>query len=145
MGNKWKQWQTIFLGSKITVNGDCSLESKRHLFFGRKTMTNLDSILKSRGIILLANFHIVVAMVFLVIMHRCESCTIRAECQRTDAFQLCCWRRSEWESLDSKEIKLSVLKEINPEFSLERLTLKLKLQYLATWCEMSTQWKRAWC
>ena len=145
MGNKWKQWQTIFLGSKITVNGDCSLESKRHLFFGRKTMTNLDSILKSRGIILLANFHIVVAMVFLVIMHRCESCTIRAECQRTDAFQLCCWRRSEWESLDSKEIKPSVLKEINPEFSLERLTLKLKLQYLATWCEMSTQWKRAWC
>ena len=145
MGNKWKQWQTIFLGSKITVNGDCSLESKRHLFFGRKAMTNLDSILKSRGIILLANFHIVVAMVFLVIMHRCESCTIRAECQRTDAFQLCCWRRSEWESLDSKEIKLSVLKEINPEFSLERLTLKLKLQYLATWCEMSTQWKRAWC
>ena len=145
MGNKWKQWQTIFLGSKITVNGDCSLESKRHLFFGRKAMTNIDSILKSRGIILLANFHIVVAMVFLVIMHRCESCTIRAECQRTDAFQLCCWRRSEWESLDSKEIKLSVLKEINPEFSLERLTLKLKLQYLATWCEMSTQWKRAWC
>ena len=145
MGNKWKQWQTIFLGSKITVNGDCSLESKRHLFFGRKAMTNIDSILKSRGIILLANFHIVVAMVFLVIMHRCESCTIRAECQRTDAFQLCCWRRSEWESLDSKEIKPSVLKEINPEFSLERLTLKLKLQYLATWCEMSTQWKRAWC
>jgi len=145
MGKKWKQWQTIFLGSKITVDGDCSLEIKRHLFFGRKAMTNLDSLLKSRGIILLANFHIVVAMVFLVIMHRCESCTIRAECQRTDAFQLCCWRRSEWESLDSKEIKPSVLKEINPKFSLERLTLKLKLQYLATWCEMSTQWKRAWC
>ena len=145
MGKKWKQWQTIFLGSKITVDGDCSLEIKRHLFFGRKAMTNLDSLLKSRGIILLANFHIVVAMVFLVIMHRCESCTIRAECQRTDAFQLCCWRRSEWESLDRKEIKPSVLKEINPEFSLERLMLKLKLQYLATWCEMSTQWKRAWC
>ena len=85
----------IFLGSKITADGDCSHKIKRYLFFGRKAMTNLDSILKSRGIILLANFHIVVAMVFLVIMHRCESCTIRAECQRTDAFQLCCWRRSE--------------------------------------------------
>ena len=81
----------IFLGSKITVNGDCSLEIKRHLLFGRKTMTNLDNILKSRDILLPTKFHLVKAMVFPVVMYGCESCTIKkAECQRIDAFELWC-------------------------------------------------------
>ena len=92
----------IFLGSKITVDGDCSHEFKRRLLLGRKPLTNLDSILKRRDINLLTNVHIVKAMVFPVVMYRCESWTIKkAECLRTDSFKLWCWRRL----LDSKEIK----------------------------------------
>ena len=119
-----------FLGSTITADGDCSHEIKRHLLLGRKAMTNLDSILKSRNITSPTRVHIVKAMVFPVVMYRCESWTIKkAECQRTDAFKLWCWRillRVPWTARRSNQ---SILKEINPEYSLERLMLKLKLQY----------------
>ena len=105
MGKQWKQWETIFLGSKITVDGDCSYEIKV-LIFGRKAMTNLDSIFKSRGITLLTKVHIVKGMVFPVLMSGCESCTIKkAECQRIDAFELWCWRRLLRCLLDCKEIQ----------------------------------------
>ena len=92
MGKQWKQCQTLFLvGSKITADGDCSHEIKRHLLLGRKTMTNLDSILKSRDITLPTKVHLVKAMVFLVVMYGHESCTVKkAECQRIDAFELWC-------------------------------------------------------
>ena len=92
---QWKQWQPIFLGSPITADSDCSHEIKRHLLLGRKTMTNLDGMLKSRDITLPSQLHIVKAMVFPVVMYGCESWTIKkAECQRINAFKLWCWRRS---------------------------------------------------
>ena len=95
MGKQWKQCQTLFLGgSKITADGDCSHEIKRRLLLGRKVMTNLDSILKSRDITLPTKFYLVKAMVVLVIMYGCESWTVKkAECQKIDVFELCCWRR----------------------------------------------------
>ena len=94
MGKQWKQADFIFLGSKITADGDCSHEIKRHLLLGRKAMTNLDSMLKSRDITLSTKVHLVKAMVFPVVMYACESWTIRkAECQRIGAFELWCWRR----------------------------------------------------
>ena len=100
-----KQWETIFLGSKITADGDCSHEIKRWLLLRRKAMTNLDSILKSRDITFPIKVRLVKAMVFPVVMYECESWTIRkAECQRIDAFELWCWRRL-WRVLDCKEIK----------------------------------------
>ena len=107
MGKKWKQWQTIFLGSKITADGDCSHEIKRHLLLGRKTMTNLDSILKSRDITLPTKVHLVKAMVFPVVMHGCENWTIKkAECQRNDPLKVWCWIKLTFQSpMDSKEIK----------------------------------------
>ena len=120
----------IFLGSKITADGDCSQDIKRCLLLGRKAMTNLDSILKSRDITLPTKVRLVKTMVFPVVMYGCESCTIKkAECQRTDAFELWCWRillRISWTARRSNQ---SILKEINPEYSLEGLMLKLKLQY----------------
>ena len=119
----------IFLVSKITVDGDCSHEIKRHLLLGRKVMTNLDSILKSRDITLPTMVRLVKAMVFPVVMYGCESWTIKkAECRRIDAFELWCWRllRVPWTARRSNQ---SILKEINPEYSLEGLMLKLKLQY----------------
>ena len=120
----------IFLGSKITVDGDCSQEVKRHLLLGRKAMTNLDSILKSRDITLLTKVCMVKAMVFPVVMYRCESWTVKkAECRRIDAFERWRWRRLlrvPWTARSNQ----SILKEINPEYSLEGLMLKLKLQYL---------------
>ena len=120
----------IFLGSKITADGDCSHEIKRHLPLGRKAMTNLDSVLKSRDITLPTKVHLVKAMVFPVVMYRCESWIIKkVECQRIDAFKLCCWRsllRVPWTTRRSNQ---SNLKEMNPEYSLEGLMLKLKLQY----------------
>ena len=120
----------IFLGSKVTVNGDCSHEIKRCLLLGRKFMTSLDSILKSRDITLPAKVHLVKAMVVPVVMHGCESWTIKkAECQRIDAFELWCWRRLlriPWTARISNQ---SILKEISPGCSLEGLMLKLKLQY----------------
>ena len=121
----------VFLGSKITVNGDCSHEIKRCLLLGRKAKTNLDSILKSRDITLPAKFHIVKAMVFPIVMYGCESWMIKkVEHRRTDAFKLRCQRRL-WRVLwTARKSNQSILKEINPEYSLEGLMLKLKLQYL---------------
>ena len=129
MGKQWKQADFIFLGSKITADGDCSHEIKRRLLLGRKAMTNLDSILKSRDIALPTKVHIVKAIVFPVVMCRCESWTIKkAECQRIDAFELWWWRRLLSPS-DSKEIK-----PVNPKgnqlwICIGRLMLKQKLQY----------------
>ena len=120
----------IFLGSKITADGDCSHEIKRHLLLGRKAIANLDSILKSRDIALSTNVHLVKVTVFLVIMYGCESWTIKkAECQRTDAFELWCWRRLLRVPWMARRSNRSILKEISPEYSLEGLMLKLKLQY----------------
>ena len=119
-----------FLGSKITADGDCSHEIKRCLLFGRKAMTNLDSILKSRNITLPTKFHLVKSMVFPVVMYGCESWTIKkAECRRIDAFELWCWRRLLTVSWTARRSNQSILKEINPEYSLEGLMLKLKLLY----------------
>ena len=120
----------IFLGSKITEDGDCSHEIKKHLLLGRKVMANLDSILKSRDITLPTKVHLVKAMVFPVVMYGCESWTIKkAECRRIDAFELCCWRRLLRVPWTARRSNQSILKEINPEYSLEGWTLKLKLQY----------------
>ena len=120
----------ISLGSKITTDGDCSHEIKRRLLLGRKAMTNLDSILKSRDITLSTKVHLVKAMVFPVVMYGCESWTIKkAECQRIDAFELWCWRRLLRVPWTARRSNLSILKEISPEYSLEGLMLKLKLQY----------------
>ena len=120
----------IFLGSKITADGDCSHEIKTCLLLGRKAMTNLDSILKSRDITLPTKVHIVKAMVFPLVMNRCESWTInKAECQRIDAFELCCWRRLSRVPWTAGRSNQSILKEIKCEYSLETLMLELKLQY----------------
>ena len=116
----------IFLGSKTTVNTNCSHEIKRHLLLGRKAMTSLDSILKSRDITLPTNFHLAKAMVFLVVIYGCENWTIKkAECQRIDAFELWCWRRLLRVSWTARRSNQSILKEINPEYSLQGLMLKL--------------------
>ena len=128
MGKQWKQWVTLFLGSKITADGDCTNEIKRLLLLGRKVMTNLDSIVKRRDITLPTKVHLVKAMIFPVVMYRCESWTVKkAECQRNDAFELWCWiklLRVPWTARRSIQ---SILKEINPGCSLEGLMLKLKL------------------
>ena len=116
--------------SKITVDGDCSRETKRHLLLGRKAMTNLDSIFKSRDIPLLTKVHIVKAMVFPGVMYGCESWIIKkAECQRMDAFKLWCWRRLLRVCWTARRSNQSILMEINLEYSLKRLMLKMKLQY----------------
>ena len=120
----------IFWCSKITADGDCSREIKRHLLLGRKVMTNLDSILKSRDITLPMNGRLVKAMVFPVVMYGCESWTVKkAECQRVDAFELWCWRRLLRVPWTARRSNKSILKEISPGCSLEGLMLKLKLQY----------------
>ena len=117
----------LFLGSKITANGDCSHEIKRCLLLGRKVMTNLDSILKSRDIALSTKVHLVRAMVFPVVMYGCESwTTMKAECPRIDAFKLWYWRRLLRVSWTERRSNKSILKEINPEYSLEGLMLKLQ-------------------
>ena len=119
-----------FLGSKITADDDCSHEIKRHLLLGRKAMTNLDSILKRRNITLLTKICLVKAVVFPVVMYGCESWTIKkAESQRIDAFELWYWRRLLRVPWTARRSNQSILKEISPEYSLERLLLKLKLQY----------------
>ena len=129
-GEKWKQWQTIFLGSKITADGDCGQEIKRPLLLGRRAMTNLDSVLKSRDITLPTKVCIVKAMVFPVVLYGCESWTMKkAEHLRTDAFELWCWRRLLGVLWTARRSNQSILKEIHPEYSLEWLILKLKLQY----------------
>ena len=120
----------ILGGSQITADGDCSHEIKRRLLLGRKVMTNLDSIFKSRDITLPTKVHLVKAMVFLVVMYGCESWTVKkAERQRINAFELWCWRRLLRVPWTARRSNQSVLKEIGPEYSLERLMLKLKLQY----------------
>ena len=119
----------IFLGSKITADGDCSHEIKRCLLLGRRVMTNLDTILKSRDITLSTKVPLVKAMVFLVVMYGCESWTVKkAECQRIDVFELWCWRRLLRVPWTARRSNQSILKEISPEFSLDGLMLKLKLQ-----------------
>ena len=120
----------IFLGSKITADGECSHEIKRRLLLGRKAMTNLDSILKSRDITLPTKVRLVKAMAFSVVMYGCESWTIKkAGHQRIDAFELWCWRRLLRVPWTARRSNQSILKEISPEYSLEGLMLKLKLQY----------------
>ena len=120
----------IFLGSKITEDIDCSHEIKRHLLLGRKVMTKLDSILKSRDITLITKVHLVKAMVFPVVMYGCESWTVKkAECQRIDAFELWSWRRLLRVPWTARRSNQSILKEISPGCSLEGMMLKLKLQY----------------
>ena len=119
----------IFLGSKITADGDCSYEMKRRLLLGRKAMTNLDSILKNKDITLPTKVHLVKAIIFPVVMYGCESWTIKkAECQRSNAFELWCWRRLLRVPWTGRILNQSILKEISPEYSLEGLMLKLKLQ-----------------
>ena len=137
-----KETVTDFIlgGSKITADADWSHEIKRHLLLGRKIMTNLDSILKSRDITLPTKVHLV------LVMYGCESWSLKkAECRRVDAFELWCWRRLLRVPWTARRSHQSILKEISPEYSLERLMLRLKLQYLATWCEELTHWKRPWC
>ena len=132
-----KQWEAanelsvsnIFLGSKITADGDCSHESKRRLLLGRKVMTNLDSIFKSRDITWPTKVHLVKAMVFPVVVYGSESWTVKkAECRRIDAFELQCWRRLLRVPWTARRSNQSILKEINPGISLEVMMLKLKLQ-----------------
>ena len=130
MGKQWKQWKTIFLGSKITADGDWRHEIKRHLLLGRKAMTNLDSILRSRDITLPTKVHLVKAMVFPVVMYGCESWTVKkAECWRIYAFELWCWRRLLRVPWTARRFNQSIIKEISPGCSLEGMMLKLKFQY----------------
>ena len=129
-GNNGNSERLYFFGSKITVDGNCSHEIKRCLVLGRRATTNLDSILKGRDINLLTKVHLVKAMVFPVVMYQCESWTImKAEHQRIDAFELWCWRRLLRIPWTARRSNQSILKEISPEYSLEGLMLKLKLQY----------------
>ena len=131
MGKQRKQCQTLFfLGSKITADGDCSHEIKRHLLLGRKVMTNPGSLLKSRDITLPTKVRLVKAMVFLVVIYGCESWTVKkAECQRIYAFALQSWRRLLRVPWTARRSNQSILKQISPGCSLEGLMLKLKLQY----------------
>ena len=131
MGKQCKQCQTLFLGgSKITADGDCSHEIKRRLLTGRKVMTNLDSIFKSKDITLPTKVRLVKAIVFPVVIYGCESWTVKkAECRRTDGFELWCWIRLLKVPWTARRSNQSILKEINPGISLEGMMLKLKLQY----------------
>ena len=133
MGKQWKQWKTLFfLDSKITADGDCSHQIKTRLLLGRKLMTNLDSILKSRDVTLPTKVRLVKAMVFPVVMYGCESWTLKiAECRRIDAFELWGWRRLLRVPWTARRSNQPILKEISPGCSLEGLMLKLKLQYFA--------------
>ena len=131
MGKQWKQCQTLFFGgSKITADGYCSHEIKRRLLLGKKVMINLDSIFKSRDFTLPTKVRLVKAMVFPVVMYGCDSWTVKkAEPQRIDAFELWCWRRLLRVASTARRSNQSILKDISPEYSLEGLMLKLKLQY----------------
>ena len=131
MANRWGNSDTLFWGgSKIMVDSNCSNEIKRCLLLGRKVITNLDSIFKSRDITLPTKVHLVKAMVFPVVMYGCKSWTMKkAEHQRIDAFELWCWRRLLRVPWTARRSNQSILKEISPEYSLEGLMLKLKLQY----------------
>ena len=135
-----------FLGLQITVDSDCSYEIKRHLFLGRKAMTNLDSILKNRDIILPTNIHVIKAMVFPSVMNGCESWTINTtEHQRIVAFKFWCWRRLLRVTWTARRSDQSILKEISPEFSLKGLLLKLKLQYFGHLKCRVNSLAKIWC
>ena len=144
MGKLWKQWQTLYSWApKITADGDCSHEIKRHLLCGGKVMTNLDSILQSRDITLPTQVHLFKAMVFPVVTYGCESWTIKkAKCWRIDAFGLWCWRRLLRVSCTATRSNQSFLKEINLEYSLEGRTLKLKLQNFSHLMQRAEHYKR---
>ena len=130
MGKQWNSNWLYFGRSKITVDGDCSQEIKRCLLLGRKVMTNLEGIFKSRDITLPTKVHLLKAMVFPLVMYGCESWTVKkAERRRIDAFELWCWRRLLWVPRTARRSNQSILKEISPGCSLEWLMLKLKLQY----------------
>ena len=134
MGNRWgnsgNSVRFYFLGSKITADGDYRHEIKRHSLLGRKVMTNLDSIFKSKDITLPTKVRLVKAMVFPVVIYGCESWTVKkAECRRIDAFEMWCWRRLLRVPWTARRSIQSIIREINPEYSLEELMLKLKLQY----------------
>ena len=136
----------IFLGSKITADGDCSHEIKRCLLLGRKVMSNLDSVLKSRDITLSTKVRLVKAMVFPVVMYGCECWTIKkAARQRIDAFELWCWRRFLRVPWTARRSNQSILKEPSPGCSLEGLMLSWNSNTLATWCKELTHLKRPWC
>ena len=148
MANRWGTMETerdfILGGSKITTDGDCSHKIKRCLLLGRKVMTNLDSILKSRDITLPTKVHLVKAMLFPVVMYECESWTIKkAECWRIDAFEMWCWRRRLRVPWTARRSNQSILKKVSPEYSLEGLMLKLKLKYFGH-LRQRTLLKRPW-
>ena len=130
MGKEWKQWHFIFLGSKITANADCSHEIRRHLLLGKKAMTNPDSAVKSRDTTLATKVHLVEDMVFPVVMYGCKRWTRKkAECWRIDGFGLWCWGRLLRVPWTARRSNQSILKDISPEYSLEGLRLRMKLQY----------------
>ena len=149
MGQKWKQWQTIFVDSEITADGNCSHLIKRHLLLGRIAMRKLDSVLKSRDFTLPTKLHTVKTMVFPVFMSGCKNWTTKkAECQRIDSFQLWFWRRLLWVPWTARRSNKSIL------ISQRILTLNIHWNYwcwswssntLATWCEELIHWKRPWC
>ena len=141
----WK-YKRPWIAKAILIPACPSSSLAWRLLLGRKVMTNLDSILKSRDITLPTKVRLVKATVFPTVMYGYESVTIKkAECQRIDAFELWCCRRLLRVSWTARRSNQSILKEINPGWSLEGLMLKMKLQYLATWCEELTHWKRPWC
>ena len=145
MEKQWKQCQTIFGGSKIPADGDCSHEIKRRLLLWRKVMTNLDSILRNRDITLLTKVHLVKAMVFPVVMYGCESWTVKkAKRQRIDAFELWCWRRLLRVPWTARRSNQSILKEISPWGSLD-WCWGWNSNTLATWCAELTHLRRPWC
>ena len=145
-GNNGNSDKLYFLGSKITADGDCSQEIKRHLLLGRKLMIHLDNILKSRDITLQIKIHLVKGIVFPVVVYGCQSWTIKkAEHQRVDAFELWYWRRLLRVPWTARISIQSILKEIRPEYSLVELMLKWNANTLATWCEELTHLKRPWC
>ena len=148
MGKQWKQCQTLFFGLQITADGDCSHEIKRHLLLGRKVMTNLDSILKSRDITLPTKVHLIKAMVFPVVMYRCENRTLKkVECQRIYAFELWCWRKLWcWESLGLQGDPASPFwRRSALGFLWKEWCWGWNSSTLATSCEELTHWKRLWC
>ena len=149
MGNRWRnggKCQTIFWGSKITADDDWSHEIKRRLLLGRKIVTNLDSMLKSRDITLPTKFHLVKTMVFPVVMYGCESWTVKkAECWRIDAFGLWCWKRLLRVPWTSRRSSQSILKEISPRIFWKEWCYSWNSSTLATSWEELTHWKRLWC
>ena len=146
MGNSGTVSDFILGGSKITTDGDCSHEIKRHLLLGRRVMTNLDSIFRSRDTTLPTKVHLVKAMISPVVMYGCECWTIKkAECWRINAFELWCWRRLLRVPWTARRSNQSILKETSPLCSLEGLILRLKLQYFGHLCGELTHLKRPWC